>query len=124
MLADISHQCLIRKDVSWMSQLVECSRACNCCIEPFGFSEMYVVQTRFLFLHLSGRGNTSIYNSDVPAVLEGMGLMEYLRGCMKECHFYPYISLFFGSLTSGWISNCAFSEPHHLTKASNHLNIS
>ena len=49
---------------------------------PLGLSVMFVMQTRVLFLSLSGSGggNSSIYIKGLPALLEGMGRLECLTG--------------------------------------------
>ena len=48
---------------------------------PFGCSEMCVVQTRFLFLGLSGsgRGNSSIYNKKFASSVGKNGLVEVVK---------------------------------------------
>ena len=47
---------------------------------------MCVMQAEVLFLSLSdsGGGNSSIYVKDLPAVLEGMGRLVCLRGCVPN----------------------------------------
>ena len=55
-----------------------------------------VVWTRGLFLSLSnsGRGNFSIFNKGLPAMLERMGRLVCSRGCTKQCHICPQMSSF------------------------------
>ena len=56
-----------------------------------GYSEMCAVQTRVLFLSLSGSsgGNSSAYDKSVSAMLDSMDQIVCLRGCIKECHNCP-----------------------------------
>ena len=50
-----------------------------------------VAWTRVFFLSLSGsgKGESSIYNKGLQAVLERMGRLVCLRGCTKQCHICP-----------------------------------
>ena len=102
---------------------------------PFG-AQMCIAQTRVPFVSLSvcGGDDSSIYNKHLPVVLERSGMLVHLKGCTKQCHFFPSISLFlfhlFG-LGLAWhtigIYHSAVSallELHHHHKASNHPIIS
>ena len=91
---------------------------------------MFVMQTRDLFLSLSGsgRGNWSIYIKGLPAVLEGMGRLMCSTGCIKQCHLCSKLANFLLHLfqvglawhTIGIYCSAisTFLEPHHLHKAS------
>ena len=76
-----SWHCPIVKELVMEFLVGEVLESCHFCIQTCGCSEICVVQTRVLFLSLSGsgEGNLTIYSRRLPAVLERMGRLVCLR---------------------------------------------
>ena len=100
-----------------------------------GYAETCFAQTWLLFLSLSDsgeEGNLSIYNTDLPVMLERMGRLVCSKRCTKQCLYLPlnYLIVYYSYLVLDLLGVllvfivCLFQHPwrpHCHQKASNYL---